>query len=104
MSELEKALQKFIDLAVNKAIETYIERLEQQVRAWEKYLKPSEVAKQLQISNQRVYDWIHSGRLPYYNLGARGYKISSSDLKLFLNQYYHGELKRRSTIQKLIDI
>lgn len=46
-------------------------------------LTPAEVAEQLGISRNTVYDWIREGRLPAHKYGPRTIRINADDLTAF---------------------
>jgi excisionase family DNA binding protein/PAS domain S-box-containing protein len=58
------------------------------------WLTVSEVAEQLQVTEETVRRWIRSNQLPVVELGSRraGYRIHPSDLEQFLRDRYHGQM------------
>jgi excisionase family DNA binding protein len=50
----------------------------------DQYLSPLQVAQELGVSDQSVYDWIRNKRLPATRVGNRALRIRRSDLDRML--------------------
>ena len=50
----------------------------------EKMLTVEEVAQRMRVNEKTVRTWIASGELPAFPIGKRGYRISESDLHVFV--------------------
>jgi excisionase family DNA binding protein len=62
----------------------------------EKMLTVEEVAERMRVNEKTVRNWIASGELPAFPIGKRGYRISESDLRIFVDA-------RKKRLQKLPD-
>lgn len=56
-----------------------------------KYIRPSEIAKLLQLNLLTIYDYIHQGHLRAVKFG-RTYRIEEKDLEKFIKK---SEVKRQ---------
>jgi len=52
----------------------------------EKMFTVQEVATQLRVSDRTVRTWVEHGELPVFRIGKRGYRISESDLHVFIEK------------------
>lgn len=95
LSGFETDFQMMVDQAIEKALQKYSERIDKVSREREKYLKPSDIAKQLQVGKQTVFNWMYNGLLAYYKLGPQEFRITPLDFNDFLKNHYHP--KRKST-------
>lgn len=50
------------------------------------WLTVNDVMRMLHVGKNTVLAWMHSGKLPYTNLGERSYRISKDDLDNFLKE------------------
>jgi excisionase family DNA binding protein len=50
----------------------------------DKMLTIEEVAGQMRVNEKTVRNWIASGELPAFPIGKRGYRISETDLRNFV--------------------
>lgn len=89
MSDLERAFQEIVDTAVDTAIQKYSEKIEKAAREREKHLRVSDIANQLQVGKQTVFNWMYSGRLAYEKFGPQEFRINPSDLNEFLQKHYY---------------
>ncbi len=53
------------------------------------YLTPEDIAKQLRVKEQTVYNWLRSGYLPGLQLKGRLWRIHPDDYAEFLNENRH---------------
>jgi excisionase family DNA binding protein len=68
----------------------------------ENMLTIDEIAKQLRVNEKTVRNWITSGELPAFPIGKRGYRISKSDLDVFIDERKK-RLQKRVNDDKLVD-
>lgn len=101
MSEFEKAFQEMVDTAVDTAIRKYAGRIHKEAREQEKHLRPSDIAKQLQVGKQTVFNWMYNGLLAYHKLGPQEFRITPLDFNDFLKNHYH---PKRKSIKMLVKI
>lgn len=78
--------------SVANAIANAIMLQRQETHETPHWLTVTEVAEQLQVTEETVRRWIRSNQLPVVELGSRraGYRIHPSDLEQFLRDRYHG--------------
>ena len=50
----------------------------------DKMLTIEEVAERMRVNEKTVRNWIASGELPAFPIGKRGYRISETDLRNFV--------------------
>jgi excisionase family DNA binding protein len=50
----------------------------------DKWLTIEEVAERMRVNEKTVRNWIASGELPAFPIGKRGYRISETDLRNFV--------------------
>ncbi len=50
----------------------------------DKMLTVEEVAERMRVNEKTVRNWIASGELPAFPIGKRGYRISETDLRSFI--------------------
>jgi excisionase family DNA binding protein len=50
----------------------------------DKMLTVEEVAGRMRVNEKTVRNWIASGELPAFPIGKRGYRISETDLRSFV--------------------
>ena len=50
----------------------------------DKMLTIEEVAERMRVNEKTVRNWIASGELPAFPIGKRGYRISETDLRDFV--------------------
>lgn len=50
----------------------------------DKMLTIEEVAERMRVNEKTVRNWITSGELPAFPIGKRGYRISETDLRNFV--------------------
>jgi excisionase family DNA binding protein len=50
----------------------------------DKMLTIEEVAERMRVNEKTVRNWIASGELPAFPIGKRGYRISETDLRKFV--------------------
>lgn len=79
--------------SVAHAIANAIMLQRQDTQETPQWLTVTEVAGQLQVTEETVRRWIRSNQLPVVELGSRraGYRIHPSDLDQFLRDRYHGQ-------------
>ena len=53
------------------------------------YLTPEEIARQLRVREQTVYNWLRSGYLPGIQLKGRLWRIHPDDYEEFLRENKH---------------
>ena len=51
----------------------------------EKMLTVEEIAERMRVNEKTVRNWITSGELPAFPIGKRGYRISESDFRMFVD-------------------
>jgi excisionase family DNA binding protein len=67
------------------------------------YLTVSQAAKKAKTSIKTIYNWIHSGKLRYFNIHEkRGIRVAEPDLDKCMEEYFLVEPKQR--VEKLIKI
>ncbi len=77
MSEFEKAFEKLVYTAVDKALQKHIETLISKTV----FLRVSQVSEKYHVSEKTVHNWIAQG-LPVYRPGAGGVILIDEDVLL----------------------
>jgi len=62
----------------------------------DKMLTIGEVAERIRVNEKTVRNWIASGELPAFPIGKRGYRISETDLRAFIEARKQ-KLQRRAS-------
>ena len=88
MGNFEEAFREMVDAAIDTAIHKYSAKIEKVAHEREKHLRPSDIAKQLQVGRQTVFNWMNSGRLPYEKFGPQEFRIRPEDYQDFLDSNY----------------
>lgn len=67
------------------------------------FLKPSEVARRLNVDRSTVYRWMDDGTLPSVWVGPQSRRIPAGALEVYLQRRQHGgEERERSEIAELV--